>query len=328
MLIGQGSGRNGDHYLFRPAGVPAAASMFVDFVAQRAWRGLVAPVEFDDMFSCTRSTIAYAQRSDGIWEEFAIDEPRLTDLGLLVEPARSGNLLWSMDLSVAASWPAEGLTRSVGEGQPISGQTPTRFTWTTGNGRFAQSFVATAPTPYVMQAIVRGTAAARYAYFRSMLMDVGVGYNNAVFDLTAGVVGYLAPSYTSSRMTSLGDGWWLIEAEGVSSVAANRNNYLSVVNVPVTGNGFFSPTAGMDYFDVAYFNILTGAGRGTPVRSGATVTTRAADVVAFPLPAGTHDQTFTFRDGGTQVATGQSGTPSMPAQTQPRTLRSMTAVAA
>ena len=81
-------------------------------------------------------------------------------------------------------------------------------------------------------------------------------------------------------------------------------------------------------FDFLCLNFGAAADAGSPVFTTSSAATRAADVIAFPLPSGTHDQTFTFRDGGTEVAAGQSGTPSMPAQTQPRFLTSMTAVAA
>lgn len=263
--------------------------------------------------SCARSTVGYAINTDGTLEAFAANVPRITDLGLLVEPARAGNMLWSMDLGTTRTeWVAEsGLAKSIAPGAPIEGQVPTRFTWTgTGLGRVSQSFMSSA-SPYVLQAIVKGTAAARYACFRSMLPDAGAAYHNAVFDLTAGVVGYLAPAFTSSRMTELGDGWWLIEAECVATVAANKGNYLYVCNNPIPSNAFVAPTAGMDYFDVAYFNILTGSGLSTPVLTAATTASRAADVVTIDLPPGTHDLSITS-DVGLIDASGESVSYTLP----------------
>lgn len=321
MLIGQGSGRNGDHYLFRPAGVPGDASMFVDFVARRAWRGLVAPAEFDGMFSCTRSTIGYAQGSDGIWEEFGIDEPRLTDLGLLVEPAFQNVQTYSGTLSNAA-W----TKNDVDLGSVVDGYTQVREKATTAFHRIFSSTYA----------IVAGTTYAQTWFVREADRQFLVGRVNrgdatqrqVCFDVVNGTVVYADPVLTASvikrgaacqlKVSFVAAGTGALGTTGLLTAPAAVMNNTIPSFLGDTGKGF-------DFFA---FNFGAGPDAGSPIITTSAAVTRAADAIPFPLPSGTHDLTFTFKDGSSQVVTGQSGTPSIPAQTQSRILTSMKAVAA
>lgn len=321
MLIGQGSGRNGDHYLFRPAGVPADASMFVDFVGRRAWRGLAAPVDFEDMFSCTRPTIGYAQGSDGVWEEFAIDEARLTDLGLLVEPAFQNVQTYSGTLSNAA-W----TKNDVDLGSVVDGYTQVREKATSAFHRIFSSTYA----------IVAGTTYAQTWFVREADRQFLVGRVNrgdatqrqVCFDVINGSVVYADPMLTASiikrgdalqlKVSFVAAGTGVLGTTGLLTAPSAVMNNTIPSFLGDTGKGF-------DFFG---FNFGAGPDAGSPIFTTSAAVTRAADIIPFPLPAGTHDLTFTFKDGSTQVVAGQSGTPSIPAQTQSRILTSMKAVAA
>lgn len=46
-------------------------------------------------FACTRSTVGYAKRLNGTYQAFAVNEPRITDAGITVEPAATNLLLHS-----------------------------------------------------------------------------------------------------------------------------------------------------------------------------------------------------------------------------------------
>lgn len=268
----------------QPSWAPISSVFAADLLENKYWEAQ-SPV-------CVRNSVGYALDSFGIWKQFGINTLRLTDVGLLTEASRTGTLLWSMNLSNVAWLLESGLSRSTASGTPIEGQTPTRFTWSTGNGRVSQSTTYTASNTYTFQAIVKGTTAARYACFRSSLVGVDANaYHNAVFDLTNGTVEYRSPNFSSSRMTALGDGWWFIEAEGVALASGNRTNYLYVCNNPIPSNSFVPPTSGMDYYDVAYFNVLNDSGSSSPIESGSmSITTREADIVTMDVdPVGIHD---------------------------------------
>lgn len=321
MQPGQGSGRNGDHYLFRPAGVPAGASMYVDFVARRAWRGLVAPVEFEDMFSCTRSTIGYAETAAGDWGEFAIDEARITDRGLLIEPAATDISMYPIE---GSSWTLAQATASDDVDGPYLGiftdpQVVTS-TATTLNTRARSSTAGTAvvaSTQYALTFWVKAGSTSLVGLFGT----VSAGTSRLTIDLANG---YSVVSSSNSRgdMTFVSGrlvagvheikALWTPSATAGADIGAGPGAGISGETMIVVG---FRMEAGSIHYSPS------GPGAGSPV-------TRSADSVVLALPSGTHDLTFTFDDGSTQVVTGQSGTPAIPTNLNRRIVRSVKAVAA
>lgn len=336
MLVGQGSGRNGDYYLLRPSGVPADASMFVDFVARRAWRGLAAPVEFEDMFSCTRPTIGYAQGSDGVWEEFAIDEARLTDLGLLVEPASTNSLRNSVLAGAAVgvigsggslptNWSfidATGITKEVTAVGQRNGYDYVRLKFT-GSISSGNQNILIAGDNSTQVVAAQGEVWSHSVYLSQVSGALpGSAVRQAVREGTAGggfVVNTAGPSI-KDNVTSVPQRF---STALTLTGATTQRIQPRIVHFEGIGTG------AVDFeIEIGAPQIEMGSVATSIIPTTSAAVTRAADAIPFPLPAGTHDLTFTFKDGSSQVVTGQSGTPSIPAQTQSRILTSMTAVAA
>lgn len=321
MQPGQGGGRNGDHYLFRPAGVPADASMFVDFRARLAWRGLAASVEFEDMFSCTRSTVGYAETGAGIWEEFAIDAPRITDRGLLIEPAATD---LSLNPVEGSSWiGAQATAADDGDGPYLgvfSDPQIVTSTATTLNTRVRSTSGGTpvvASTQYALTFWVKAGSTSIAGFFGT----VSAGTSRLTIDLENG---YSVVSSTNSRgdMTFVSGRFvagvheikvlWTPSATAGADIGAGPGAGVSGDTLIVAG---FRMEAGSIHYSPS------GPGAGSPV-------TRSADTITIALPSGTHDLTFTFDDGSTQVVTGQSGMPAIPTNLNRRIVRSVKAVAA
>lgn len=322
FVPGQGSGRNGDHYLFRPAGVPADASMYVDFVNQRAWRGLAAPADFEDMFSCERASTGLAQWSDGDWEEFAIDEARLTDLGLLVEPAFENVQTYSGTLSNAA-W----TKNDVDLGSVVDGYTQVREKATTAFHRiFSSTYSIVTGTTYAQTWFVR-EAGRQFLVARINRGDAT--QRQVCFDVVNGAVVY-ADSMLTASVIKRGDALQLKVSFVAAGTGALGTTGLLTAQAAVMNNtipSFLGDTGkGFDFFA---FNFGVGTDAGSPIITAGSAVTRSADAITVTLPSGTHDITLTFDNDSTQVLDGKSGNYLLPADLlNRRTIKTLKAVPA
>lgn len=101
MLVGQGSGRGDDFYLFAPGWVPGGASLDLDFVQNRGWRGRMDVAEdlADVGLTLVRPSGAFYFDEDRIMRMAANNELRLdhdpvtgAPRGALIEPRRTNYL--------------------------------------------------------------------------------------------------------------------------------------------------------------------------------------------------------------------------------------------
>lgn len=89
-----------------PSWATTGADIDIDFMTNRFYGGYQA-----SMLSCSRALSGYAKNSAGSLLLFAADTPRLTDLGLLIEDARTNLCFASQTQNNATYWtPAAGAT--------------------------------------------------------------------------------------------------------------------------------------------------------------------------------------------------------------------------
>lgn len=89
--------------------------------------------------SCSRASVAYAQTSAGALTQFATDTLRITNLGLLVEDARTNVVLWNQDLTNVA-WTPTNITPLMDQTGPDGvANSASSLLATAGNGTILQS---------------------------------------------------------------------------------------------------------------------------------------------------------------------------------------------
>jgi hypothetical protein len=274
-----------------------------------------------------RSSAKYARTVAGVYMPFANDVLARTDRGARIGPSATNLMQWSADVGNAA-WGAEsGLAKSALVGGPISGQNATRLTWTTGNGRVSQVRNFVSGTVYRRMAIVRAGATARYACFRESFTVAGGTFDNYVFDLVAGSVGYQGAGSANAGIIALTGNWKLIFADLTAVENESIASYFYVCNNPIPNGTFVPPTAGQDPWDVAYNDLVVGEGDQPVVVSGASAATYAADDLDLTDFAGTKLR-YTFDNDTTQEVTGVTAPYQVPTNLNRRVIKSVVSLAA
>lgn len=139
----------------RPLWPLANSVVDLDFANARYYGGTLA-----NMLSTTRASVGYARTTAGLLLPFAVNVPRLTDLGLLIEEARTNVVLWCRDLTNAA-WTKSNITAALNQvGADGSASSATSLTATAGNGT-------------VLQAITLGSSARFQSAFVKRLVGTG-----------------------------------------------------------------------------------------------------------------------------------------------------------
>ncbi|KQX35343.1 hypothetical protein ASD04_14990 [Devosia sp. Root436] len=308
MLIGQGSGRNGDHYLFRPSGVPGDASMFIDFVNQRAWRGLVEPIAFDNAFSCDRGSAGYAPNAAGVLVPFAADEPRITDVGILIEPAATNLCLWSNDIANAAYVLTSGASKTSDViAAPDGSMTGDMVTY--GDGTLA----------FQMYQIIPVAEGTQYTYSYYARLGTKLRNRYAIYNNTAG-----AWIVTEAIATGVTSGAWtrvkvtFTTPAGCTGIRVYPDRFTANIDGP-TGSTIY----------IWGQQLEAGPAASSPIETTSSTATRAADAITVALPSGTHDLILTFDDNSTQVLDDKSGDYLLPADLlNRRTIKTLKAIAA
>lgn len=139
---------------------PPAIDM--DFVHANYYGALIANVV------CTRSTTGYADDVNGLYTSFAINTPRITSKGLLIEGIRTNSTLWNRDLTNVAWTPT---TMTAAKDQ----------TGVDGVASSASSILATGANATIIQTMTTGAGTARWqtAFVKRL---VGVGTVNMTMD--------------------------------------------------------------------------------------------------------------------------------------------------
>lgn len=319
---GQGSGRNGDYYLFHPSGVPADASMFVDFVGQRAWRGMVEPMVFAEAFSCVRASTGLGQELDGDWVSFAADVARITDRGVRVEPASTNYIRNNTNVG------------QIGTGLPTN--------WAvTPNGGLATEVLGKG-TKYGLS----------YTRVRVFGTASGVQYMLA-FEPTTGIAAALGQAWTLSAFVELvaapsaPNSYNLRTQECLGASVLNNNNQSFVPDASWQQFSFtrttseatvtsIRPGLGLAFTDGAAVDVTLdifpqmeiAASATSPIFTAGATASRAAEAVTIDLPPGIHDVVFILDDDSTQTIAGQSGEYVIPTNLNRRVIKSVKAVSA
>lgn len=134
----------------------SGAAIDLDFAGGRAYGG-----EFTDCLSCSRASIGYAKTTSGTLTQFGTDTLRITDLGLLVEDARTNVVLWNRDLTNAA-WTPTNITAAKDQIGPD------------GVTNSASSIISTAGNGTILQSITLASAAAFQSAYVKRITGTGV----------------------------------------------------------------------------------------------------------------------------------------------------------
>jgi hypothetical protein len=146
----------------------SGAAIDLDFQRRRYYSSSsLADIALTSVLSISRASTGYATNADGTLTSFGTGTLRNTDLGLLIEDARSNVVLWNRDLSNAA-WTKTNITAAKDQ------------TGADGAATSASSLLATSANGTVLQSITLGSAAAfQSAYVKRL---VGTGTINMTMD--------------------------------------------------------------------------------------------------------------------------------------------------
>lgn len=114
-----------------------------------------------NVVTTTRASVGYGQQLDGIWVPFGVNEPRLTDKGLLIEQARTNSLLWCRDMTNAA-WVKTDVTATLDQ------------TGITGEANAATRLTATAANATVLQTLAHASASRIFSVWAKRITGAGV----------------------------------------------------------------------------------------------------------------------------------------------------------
>ena len=290
------------------------------FAEGRYW--IDEPVQLAEALSCSRASTGLALNADGAWVAFAADVPRITDRGLLVEPAATNLLTRSNDPANAAWTNKDNVT----VGATIAGWTPVRETVTNNFHRLFRANTTSVAGPHTHEFWIKKVG--RRHIGARVSLDGGVAYVNIGFDLDTLTVTLLPAGFTAS-IEKVGPVYRLVWGYTNSSTAIVGGIFTSDTAIV---SGVALPTFVGDTgqgFDLYNAQIEATAFGTSPIITAASTAARAADAVTLAaLPAGTHDLTVTFDDDSTQVIAGESGSVALPTNLNRRYVKSLLAEAA
>ncbi len=193
-----------------------------------------------NQLTITRTTSGYAQSQNGIWTSFSSGQFRRTDKGLLIEEARTNNLLWCRDMTNAA-W-VKGATMTAALTQTgIDG---------TGNSATLLTGGAVTATNTVLQTITLGSGADTYSVWLKRITGSGTIEISPDGSTWTGVT--LTTSYQQFQ---------------VQQTLANP-----VCGIRITTNG--------DQVAADFSQLETGAFATSPILTTTVAVTRNADLIA------------------------------------------------
>lgn len=137
-----------------PAFVMPGSSLDMNFAAGQYYGASLSDL------TTVRASVGYAQTSAGLLTSFLSNIPRITDLGFLIEEARTNVVLWCRDLTNAA-WTKSNVTATLNQ------------TGADGSSNSATSLTATAGNGTVLQAITLGSSARFQSVWIKRLVGAG-----------------------------------------------------------------------------------------------------------------------------------------------------------
>jgi hypothetical protein len=224
-----------------------------------------------DELSCSRASIGYSRNAAGTLTQFAANQLRITDLGLLVEDARTNLILQSQ--TFGTTWTQDGVS--------VTSDATTAPDGTTTADKIVES--AANAEHRVYQNPGSGSDVGVWSVYakaagRSWIsLSQGAGSHYVFFDLTNGVVGSSGGDFTNITIEALANGWYRCSAYKTSAtsffvIALQSSDVGSSFNTGYLGNG----TSGV-YLWGAQFEVSTFVSSYIPTTSAAA--TRAKDNV-------------------------------------------------
>jgi hypothetical protein len=193
-------------------------------------------------YSFSRALIAYALTSAGVLTSFASGAPRITNRGLLMEPARTNRALWSRDLTNAA-WTKTNTTAALTQ------------TGVEGTANAASLITATGSNGTVLQSVTNASTARAISAWVKRVTGTGSVYITADNDTTRTDI---TASINSSTYT-------LVQ---FNQTLANPTF------------GFKLATSG-DAIAVDFVGVEDGTGASSPNPTTTVAVTRPADIMAW-----------------------------------------------
>lgn len=234
-------------------------------------------VAITDYLSCSRASIGYAETSSGSLTQFASNVLRITDLGLLVEDAKTNLLTESQDFSSGTGWTsievsvATSGTAPDGTSSQIvkpSVNTSIHYIGTSSNIAISSN------TIYTLTVYAKASG---YDWLMLDMLEPGIADHWAAFNVNTGVTGTVDPEITAS-IRAMGGGWYRCRATMTTSVTQTTIGIVTGIN------------------DIDSSTLRSYAGDGTSgilmwgrqleesfatsyIPTGATSASRAADVI-------------------------------------------------
>lgn len=308
-----------------PPWVPENALGYWDFINNNYWNG-----EIINAPSCSRASPGFTMDSEGVWQSFENDEPRIADTGLLIEPA-STNVIRNNSMAGASSpstlptngWDGfngSGVSRQVvGTGTEfglpyvdIRWWTPTTAASTGSNLRFetATQIVAAQGQTWTQSVFARLAAGSMASVSMRLMMQ----------ECTAdgSVVG--AAHYQSPTMTQIGIDAILRRYD--MTVTMDRGE--TAVRARPSLEFTYANGSAFDFTIRLYApQMELASAPSSPILTVSAATTRAADVNVIDLPSGINDLTFTFDDDSSQIIADQSGNYVIPTNLNRRLIKTI-----
>ncbi|MCR6673606.1 hypothetical protein [Devosia ginsengisoli] len=292
---------------------PSGASYAADFAGDRYMRD-GEPVAANAAFGLVRGSTKYAADGSGSFVPFGANIAARTDLGLLVEPASSNMLSNPVGLetwltTMASATPLPG---------PVLGifTQPMLVTDTAGN--------AVARLRHAMGLSV----VAEQSYALSFWLRAGSTPNVGVIASGDGGSSRLGIALPDGGVTTSTSGRGAMTLAGLVQPAPNI--YCAQVRWTPSYSGSCEVAIGPGTGVIGDTVIALGAFMEVGTRFTSPILDaggRAADNLTLHLPEGTHELTFTFADGSTQVIAGASGEFAVPTNLDRAVIRRVVGVA-
>lgn len=310
----------------QPAATPAAwwpqgALFGADFAAGRYMRGGLHAA-LDTTIGFARPGSKYAADAEGRLKLFGTDALPRTARGVLIEPAATNLLLQSQDHD-NATWQKFAATVTPAAGLAPDGTGTACRVVPTATAALHRtlntSATLVAGTPYHLLVYLKADGV-RHVYVNG---DAALGCRIAV-DLQTG--GFVTGGTTASEglVTHLADGWREVRLRGVATGTAS-NLWLQANSSLSASDQNWTPDGSAGFL---VWGAMISAVRSSYVRTTTMPMSRPADALVLKLPPGTHDLTYTFDDGSTQVASGAVGTIPVPTSLSRPLIRRVTAMPA
>lgn len=233
-----------------------------------------------DFLSCSRASIGYAKTATGTLTQFASNELRITNLGLLVEDSRTNYLWYSQDFS---NWNNNSITVTTDQvAAPDGTNTADKLllsSTSTPYTRAHHALDASNDTIYTFSIYAKAGTGSAWCMMEMSVNEINYSYQ--WFELTgSGVIGTHTNggtvTWVSSSIEAMGNGWYRCIVSAQSSTGGNL--YYDYFR-PCVSNGSTAGSATNDFQYVWGAQFELGSFPSSYIPTTTTSATRAADVV-------------------------------------------------